>query len=705
MQKQILNLVRISPVLLVVAVAAQKGFSAMKFSPAHKDPHVMEIHGDKRVDNYFWMKERDSKPVLDYLKEENERTAQALKPFAKLEKKLFDEIKSRITEDDSTVPAYHDGYYYYSRFEKGKEYPIHCRKAGALDAPEEVYLDENKMAAGVPFLDIGGINPSNDQKLLAYAIDTVGRRLYTLRVRDLKTGRDLDDKIENISPHVVWANDNRTLFYAKQDLETLRPYQVYRYELGSGKPELIYEEKDATFNLGVGDSKTQKHLFIFSTSYDATEIRALDANKPKGDWKVLSKRESKHEYSVFDGGDRFYILTNWKAKNFRLMESDYSAHDKSLWKEVIPHNPKVLLEDLDVNAKYLVLSSRENGLQQLEIVNRSDLTSRRLEFADPSYEAGNVSLPDYKSAYMRFSYESLAQPRAVYDEDFASQKRVLRKERVVAGYDKKKYEVKRIWAAAQDGAQIPISILKKKATQLDGKSPALVYSYGSYGISNDVYFRGSILSLVDRGFVFALPHIRGGSEMGRDWYEQGRLNHKMNTFTDFIAATEKLIADGYTSKGHVYAEGGSAGGLLMGAVANMRPELYKGIVAEVPFVDVLTTMLDDTIPLTSGEYSQWGDPHNKDDYFYMKRYSPYDNVEKKAYPAMYVSTGYHDSQVQYWEPAKWVAKLREMKTDKNPLLLYTDFSAGHGGASGRYESIKTIAKPFTFMLMIEGIKD
>jgi oligopeptidase B len=387
------------------------------------------------------------------------------------------------------------------------------------------------------------------------------------------------------------------------------------------------------------------------------------------------------------------------------MEADYSAHDKSLWKEVIPHNSKVFLEDLDVNAKYLILSERENGLQQLDLVNRADLTSRRLQFADPSYEVGNVSLPDYKSAYMRFSYESLAQPRAIYDEEFASHKRVLRKERVVAGYDKTKYEVKRIWATAPDGAQVPISILKKKATKLDGKSPALVYSYGSYGISNDVYFRGSILSLIDRGFVYALPHIRGGSEMGRDWYEQGRLNHKINTFTDFIAATEKLIADGYTSKGHVYAEGGSAGGLLMGAVVNMRPDLYKGIVAEVPFVDVLTTMLDDTIPLTSGEYSQWGDPHDKDAYFYMKRYSPYDNVEKKAYPAIYVSTGYHDSQVQYWEPAKWVAKLREMKTDKNPLLLYTDFSAGHGGASGRYESIKTIAKPFTFILMVEGIKE
>lgn len=705
MQKQILNFLRISPALLVAATFAQKGFSMRKFPPAHKDPHVMELHGDKRVDNYFWMKERDTKPVLDYLKEENQRTAETLKPYAKLEKKLFNEIKARITEDDSSVPVYHDGFYYYSRVEKGKEYKINCRKAGSLDAAEEVYLDENKMAEGHPFLEVEGINPSNDQKLVAYAVDTVGRRLYTLRVRDLATGRDLDDKIENISPQIVWANDNRTLFYAKQDLETLRPYQVYRYELGSGKPELIYEEKDNTFNLNVGDSKTQKHIFIFSTSYDSTEVRALDANKPKGDWKVISKREPKHEYSVYDGGDRFYIVTNWQATNFRVMEADYSAHDKSQWKEVIQHNSKVFIEDLDVNAKYLIVSERENGLQQLNLVKRSDLTSRRLQFADPSYDVSNVSLPDYKSAYLRFNYESLAQPRATYDEEFDSGKRVTRKERIVPGYDKTKYEVKRIWATAADGVQVPISILKKKATKLDGKNPILIYGYGSYGVSNDVYFRASILSLIDRGFIYALPHTRGGSEMGREWYEQGRLKHKMNTFTDFIAATEKLIADKYTSKGRIYAEGGSAGGLLMGAIVNLRPDLYKGIVAEVPFVDVLTTMLDDTIPLTSGEYSQWGNPHDKDDYFYMKTYSPYDNVGKKAYPAMYVSTGYHDSQVQYWEPAKWVAKLREMKTDKNPLLLYTDFSAGHGGASGRYESIKTIAKPYAFILMIEGIRD
>ncbi len=676
------------------------------FKPAMKRPHVLEIHGDKRIDNYFWMRERDSEPVLEYLRQENERVAQALAPVRDLEQKLYWEMRSRIKEDDDSVPVKDGPYYYYYRFAKGQEYPIHVRKAGSLDAKEQVILDENVEAKGHAYFQVGEAAPSPDHRLLAYAVDTVGRRIYDIHIKDMDSDRKLADRIQAVTPNFVWAADNKTLFFVKQDPETLRAYQVYRYELGTGEvPQLVYEEADTTFNVAVTASRDHKHLFIASTKRDSAEWRILEANNPKGQWRIFLPREMGHEYSLESGGDRLYILTNWQAKNFRIMEAPFNARGKNEWKDVIAHDELIFREGVSAYKTHLVVSERQSGLTQLRIFDRSTGSQRLVSFADPVYEVEMGDLPEFESKNFRFYYESFVQPPAVYDEDFATGERELKKEKEVPGYDKTKYEARRVWATAKDGARIPISVLLKKGTPLNGKNPALIYGYGSYGISNTVNFWSAIFSLVDRGFVYAQPHIRGGSEMGRDWYEQGRLQHKMNTFTDFIAATEKLIEDGYTSAEHVHMMGGSAGGLLMGAVMNLRPDLAKSVNAAVPFVDVLTTMLDESIPLTTGEYNEWGDPRNREQYMYMRQYSPYDNVEAKDYPNIFVTTGYHDSQVQYWEPAKWVAKLRELKTDNNLLLFYTEMDAGHSGASGRFEALKTLAKQFAFILMVEGIKE
>jgi oligopeptidase B len=687
------------------ALVARKGTSRMYVTP-HKDPHKLSIHGDERIDDYFWMKERDTKPVLDFLHSENKRTAETMKPVAELEAKLFQEMKSRVKEDDASVPQPHPPFYYYSRFSKGQEYRVHCRKKDSLDAPEQVILDENELAAGHEFFELDGAELSPDQKFLAFAVDTVGRRIYEIRFKNLETGEILKDRIENSTPSIAWAKDNRTLFFVRQDLETLRAYQLWRYEVGSGhEPELVYEEKDTTYNIGVMASKTSDHVFLAIEKRDSSEFRVLDASKPRGEFVTFLPREMKHEYSLYDGGDRFFILTNWNAENFRVMESPKDNHDKSKWKDVMPASKTRLREQLEVYDKYLVVAERENGLPQLRVRDRASGKERTLSFPDETYEVTLDSLPDYHSMDLRFAYESLVQPPSVYDEKMATGERTLKKTKEVPGYNQSLYETKRIWAKAKDGTKVPVSIMYKKGLKLDGTNPALLYGYGSYGLSNTVNFWSSMISLVDRGFVFAQAHIRGGSEMGRYWYEQGRLGHKMNTFTDFIACAEELIAEKYTSSQHLHIMGASAGGLLMGAVMNMRPDLFKSVSAGVPFVDVMTTMLDESIPLTTGEYNEWGDPRIADQYKYMRQYSPYDNVEKKAYPAMLVTTGYHDSQVQYWEPAKWVAKLRDLKTDNNPLLLYTEFEAGHGGASGRFEALKLLAKEQAFILMVEGIKE
>ncbi len=685
----------------------QKKGPARMFKPAEKKPKVLEIHGDKRVDNYFWMRERDTPPVLDYLRMENERTREGLAPVHELEKKLYWEMRARIKENDASVPVYDDGYYYYVRFNQGQEYPIHCRKKGSLEAAEEIVLDENVEAKGHSYFDVGDAQASPDHQLLAFAVDTVGRRIHTIRFKDLRTGSYLPDKIEAVTANFAWAADNKTVFFTKQDPETLRAFQIYRYQLGSGRaPELVFEEKDTTFDSGVTSSRNGRKLFIVSEKRgDSSEWRWLDAHDPLGAWKVFLPREKDHEYSLEDGGDRVFVLSNWQAKNFRVLEAPYTAKGKGEWKEVLPHDRKILREGLDVYQSHFVVNERENGLSRLRVFDRTTGQQHMVAFDDPVYEVEVAPLADYASTHFRFNYDSPVQPPAVYDEEFAGRKRTLRKEREVPGYDKSKYEARRLWAKAKDGVEIPIAVLMRKGTPLDGTRPILIYGYGSYGLSNTADFSSTVISLVDRGFVYARPQIRGGSEMGREWYDTGKMQHKMNTFTDFIACTEKLVAEGYAARDRVYAMGGSAGGLLMGAVMNLRPELYKGIIAAVPFVDVLTTMLDDSIPLTTGEYNEWGNPNIKEQYFWMRAYSPYDNVAAKAYPHLFVSTGYHDSQVQYWEPAKWVAKLRELKTDSNLLLFYTELEAGHSGASGRFEALKTLAKEFAFILMLEGIKE
>lgn len=676
------------------------------FKPAEKRTYQHENHGEIRHDEYFWMKERDTPAVLEYLRTENERTAEAMKPVAALEKKLYTEMRSRIKEDDASVPVFDAGYFYYTRFATGQEYAIHCRKQGTLDAAEAIILDENVLARGHKYFDVSDVQTSPDQNLLAFAVDKVGRRINDIHFKDLRTGEMLSDKIEAVTSNFTWAADNKTVFYARQDPDTLRSYQIFRYEIGGGKPELVFEETDTTFNVGVGASKNNEMLFLVSEKRDSSEWRYLNAKNPRGEFKIFLPRENDHEYSLaYGGGDQVYVMTNWQARNFRVMETVLSAPDKSKWRELIPHDPKVFLEGIDIYEKFMVISERENGLTQVRVRDRESGRDRLLKFPDPVYEVAAASLPDYHSENVRFHYQSLVQPPSVYDENATTQKRELLKVREVPGYKHDLYESKRLWAKAKDGAMIPISLLMKRGVALTGENPCLLYGYGSYGLTVDAYFRSAVFSLVDRGFVFAIAHIRGGSEMGREWYEQGRLKNKMNTFTDFIASAELLVADKFTSPEHLHIMGGSAGGLLVGAVMNLRPELFRGVIAAVPFVDVLTSMLDETLPLTTGEYKEWGDPRIKEQYGWMREYSPYDNVARGNYPNLLVTTGYHDSQVQYWEPAKWVARLREMKTDQNLLLLYTELEAGHSGASGRFEALKTLAKEYAFILMLEGIKE
>ncbi len=672
------------------------------YKSAKKIPYKHEVHGDVRPDDYFWMRERDTPDVLAFLEQENRRTAEALKSVETIEAQLFQEMKARIKEDDSSVPRSRGPYSYFSKFVAGQEYAFHCRKPVVGGGSEQVLLDENQVAKGHTYCQVGGLEVSPNHKLLAYAVDTVGRRLYTLKFRDLDSQKDLPDQIGPMTAEFFWSADNKSVFYVKQDPDTLRSFQLYRYRIGDSSPELVFEEGDNTFNVGLSASKDRKRIYFCSWKRDATEWYSLNTESLK--YFSLQKRQLGHEYSVVDGGDRVYVLSNWDAENFRLFEAPFECQDRTEWKEIIAHSPVRFLEDVDVYQDFIAVSLREQGLAQIEIVNRKNLQTKRLKFDEPVYELSQISLPEFSSSVVRFAYESLVQPPAVFEEAAASGERVLKKEREVPTYDKTKYETKRLWVKAADGAEIPVSLLKRKDVAATESSPLLLYGYGSYGLSMPASFRGSVISLVDRGFTYAIAHIRGGSEMGRKWYEQGRLQLKMNTFSDFIACAEKLIADKQTSPKHLYMMGGSAGGLLMGAVMNLRPELFNGVVAAVPFVDVMTTMLDESIPLTTGEYREWGDPRIKDQYAYMRQYSPYDNIRNCDYPNVLVTTGYHDSQVQYWEPAKWVAKLRDCKTNDNLLLLYTELEAGHSGATGRFEALKTIAKEYAFFILLEGSK-
>lgn len=663
-------------------------------------PHTLEAHGQTRVDDYYWLRERENPEVIAYLKAENAYADSVMAPYAGQEEALFQEIIGRIKKDDASVPYLKRGYYYYDRYEGSGEYPIFCRKRGSLDAPEQILIDENALARGHAYFAIWGRSVTPDGGTLAFAADTVGRRFFNVRFKNLATGQLYPDAIDSVGAELVWANDNRTLFYGKQDPVTLRTDRIYRHTLGANTPDvLVYREPDETFDLGVGKTQSEAYILIGCWQTLSTEFRYLSADDPTGEFRVFQPREPDHEYTVDQINDRFYIRTNWNAKNFRLMAAPLDATGKERWTEVIPHRADVLFEGFDLFRDYLVASERHRGLTRLRVIAWDGSQDRYLEFPEPTYVAYPRDNRDPETDILRYAYASLVTPRSVYDYDMRTGQQTLRKQdEIVGGYDASRYRTERLFAPARDGTPIPISIVYPAGLKRDGKTPLLLYAYGAYGISEDAGFFSPALSLLDRGFAYAIAHVRGGSEMGRSWYEDGKLLKKKNTFTDFIDCGRYLVAQGYTRPDRLFGMGGSAGGLLVGAVANMAPELFDGIVAQVPFVDVITTMLDEEIPLTTAEYDEWGDPNQALYYDYMLSYSPYDNVGRHAYPNLLVTTGLQDSQVQYWEPAKWVAKLRRMKTDDHLLLLKTNMSAGHGGASGRFEQYRELALTFGFLL-------
>lgn len=671
---------------------------------------TLEIHNDVRVDNYYWLNDRENPEVIDYLNAENDYTKVMMGHTEGFQKDLFKEMKGRIKEDDSTVPYKLNGYWYITKYETGKDYPIYLRKKGSLDAEEEILFDCNEMAKDHSYFSLGGISISPDNKMAAFSTDTVSRRKYTVQIKNLETGAILEDKIENTTGSATWANDNETLFYTMKDEVTLRSHKIFKHKLGSdSKGDIeVYHEADETFNTFVYKTKSKKYIIIGSSSTLSSEYRFLNADTPDGEFKMFQERTDDMEYSIAHYDDSFYVISNCDgATNFKLLKTSETATEKANWKDLLPHRKDVLLEDIEIFKAYLVVNERENGLNNIRIISWDGSEDYYLPFNSETYTSYIGNNPDFDSDVMRYGFNSLTNPSAVMDYNFKTKTSEIKKEQEILGgkFNKENYESKRIWATARDGVKVPISLVYKKGIKLDGTNPLLQYAYGSYGSTIDPSFSTIRLSLLDRGFVYAISHIRGGEYLGRQWYETGKLLTKKNTFTDFIDCSKFLIEEQYTSNKHLYAYGGSAGGLLMGAIINMNPELYNGVLAAVPFVDVVTTMLDDSIPLTTGEYDEWGNPNNEIYYHYMKSYSPYDNVEAKAYPNMLVTTGLHDSQVQYWEPAKWVAKLRELKTDSNKLLLQTDMDSGHGGASGRFESLKEVALEYAFLLDLEGIKE
>jgi oligopeptidase B len=673
---------------------------------AEKRPVELELHGDVRVDDYYWLRERENPEVIAYLEAENAHMEKVLEPFMDLQKVLYNEMKSRIRQDDESAPYRRGDYFYYYRYVEGQEYPIYARKKGSLDATEEVMLDVNILAGDADYYSVSGFSVSPDDRIAAYGVDTRGRRFYDLHFLDLESGELLPDRIENTTANFDWANDSKTILFSKQHPETLRSYQVFSHSLGDSNDSLVYQEDDETNYLYVTKSQSSAFFYLVSSQTLSTEVRYLSADSPQDDATVFLPREADHEYFVTDGGDRFYVMTNDGAKNFRLVQAPLDDTAKDAWEEVIPHRDDVLLDDIDVFRDYLVARVVENGLTQVEIMDRSSGETKRIDFGEEVYTAYASDNYEFDTDWFRYTYESMTTPESTYDINLQTDETRLIKERAVVGnFDRNNYRTERLFAAARDGTLVPVSIVYRKGMEKDGTNPLFQYAYGSYGSSTSPSFSSDRLSLLDRGFIYAIAHIRGGSEMGREWYYDGRQLNKKNTFTDFIDVSKFLIAEGYTSPDHLYAYGGSAGGLLMGAVMNMAPELYNGVLAAVPFVDVVTTMLDADIPLTSGEWDEWGNPNEKDYYDYMKSYSPYDNVARKDYPNVLVTTGLHDSQVQYWEPAKWVAKLREYRTDDNILALKTDMSAGHSGKTGRFRRIEDTSLYYAFFLGLEGIRE
>ena len=676
---------------------------------AKRIPHQLEKHGHVRVDDYYWLNNRENPEVIEYLNKENEYYQQATAHTEAFQKSLFEEMKARIKEDDESVPYFYNGYYYITRFEKGKDYPVHSRKKESIHAKEEILFDCNEMAKGHTYFNLAGLSISEDNVWASFGTDTVSRRQYTIQIKNLMTGEILPVKLENTTGGATWASDNQTLFYSRKDEQTLRADKIYKHKLGTSAKEdtLVYFEKDETFDVSVYKSKSKKYLIINSSSTLTTEYQTVLSATPDAKFTIFQKRTRGLEYSMSHFGDHFYIVTNKdKATNFKLMKTLENKTSKENWVDVIPHREDVLLEDIDIFKEFLVVSERADGLNKIRIMPWDGEGEYYLPFGSETYMAYTTTNLDFDTQILRYSYQSLATPSSVIDFNMKTQEKTILKEHEVLGgtFDKNNYVEERVWATAKDGTKVPISLIYSKGLKKEGLNPTLLYAYGSYGVTMDCHFSSVRLSLLDRGFIFAIAHIRGGEDLGRPWYESGKLLKKINTFTDFIDCSKFLISEKYTSPRHLYAEGGSAGGLLMGAIVNISPELYHGVIAQVPFVDVVTTMLDETIPLTTGEYDEWGNPNVKKYYDYMLSYSPYDNVVAQDYPNIYISTGLHDSQVQYWEPAKWVAKLRILKTDNNQLYLDTNMEAGHGGASGRFEAIKEIAKEYSFLLDLEGIK-
>ena len=679
---------------------------------ADKKEHWRNLHGDSVLDNYYWMydyfgKGPDSTKVVDYLKAENTYVDTMMSATKKLQSDLFTEMKARIKEKDESVPVFKNGYFYYSRTEDGKQYFKYCRKKGSLEAKEEIMLDIDEMAKGHAYYSATGFEMSEDNKMIAFGVDEISRRQYTIYVKNLETGEIYKDAIKNTEGQPCWANDNKTLFYTSKNPVTLLSEKIKRHTLGTDETAdaVVYEENDKSNYIGVGKSKNNKYIFVYSQATMSAEIRMIDAAKPNDAFKIFAPRIKDVLYDVTPLEDKFLIRTNKDdAKNFKLMECPLDKTDVASWKEVIPHRTDVLLQGVEEFKDFIIINERKDGLVKMRIRNLKNNAEHYIDFGEAAYAANFNANPEYNTTTLRYSYTSLTTPNSVYDYNLVSkEKKLMKQQEVVGGYDAKEYVTERLTATAKDGTKIPISLVYKKGFEKNGNAPLLLYAYGSYGSTTDASFNSGRLSLLNRGFCFAIAHIRGGQEMGRHWYEDGKMMKKKNTFTDFIDCGEFLVKEKFTSKQHLYAQGGSAGGLLMGAVVNMAPDLWHGIIAQVPFVDVINTMLDESIPLTTNEFDEWGNPKNKDAYTYMKSYSPYENVEKKNYPNILVTTGLHDSQVQYFEPAKWVAKLRANKTDKNIIMLHTNMEFGHGGASGRFDYLKDVALNYAFLFALEGI--
>jgi oligopeptidase B len=681
------------------------GASAPKPPMAEKKTKTTTIHGETLVDDYFWLREKSSPEVISYLQSENAYTEAAMKPTAALQEKLYKEMVGHIKETDSSVPYRWGNHFYYTRTEQGKQYPTYCRKLGSLEAKEEIVLDQNELAKGLKFFSVGSFVVSDDGNLLAYSTDTTGYRQYKLQIKDLRTGQLLPESFERVGS-VMWATDNKTLFFTTEDAVTKRSDKFHRHVLGTDKTDVVVEEKDEIFDLGAGRTRDKSMILIGSYAKTSSEFRYLPADQPMSEPKLIRAREAGHEYDVDHYGDNFYIRTNKGAKNFRVVSAPVSDPSEKNWKEFVPHQPAVKVDDITFFAGHGVVSEWEGGLQKLRVIDMKTKKSHRIKFPEPVYAASITVNREFNTPVVRYNYQSLVTPGSVFDYNMNTQQSTLLKEtEVPGGFDRKNYVSERLFATATDGTKVPLSVVYRKGTKIDGTAPLLLYGYGSYGASMAPTFSSNRLTLLDRGVVYVIAHIRGGGEMGEEWRQAGRMMNKMNTFTDFIAAAEHLVKNKYTSSDRLVIQGGSAGGLLVGAVTNMRPDLFKAVVAQVPFVDVLNTMLDASLPLTTSEYIEWGNPNEKDAYMYMKKYSPYDNIGKKNYPSMLVKVSLNDSQVPYWEGAKLVAKLRNMKTDSNPLLLKTNMGAGHGGSSGRYDYLREVAFDYAYMLWQMGLAE